>query len=145
MSKLLDKILSNDNMNKAFKSVKANKGTYGVDEVTLDELSVYIKKNWKDIKSKIQERKYYPLPVRRIQIPKPNGTKRNLGLPTVMDRVIQQAMGQVLSPICEEYFSNYSYGFRPNRSCEMAITKVLEYMNDGFTFIVDIDLEKILW
>ena len=142
MSKLLDKILSNDNMNKAFKSVKANKGTYGVDEVTLDELSVYIKKNWKDIKSKIQERKYYPLPVRRIQIPKPNGTKRNLGIPTVMDRVIQQAMVQVLSPICEEYFSNYSYGFRPNRSCEMAITKVLEYMNDGFTYIVDIDLEK---
>ncbi len=143
MSKLLEDILSNDNMNKAFKSVKANKGTYGVDEVTLDELSDYIKENWIEIKSKIQERKYYPLPVRRVQIPKSNGTKRNLGIPTVMDRVIQQAMVQVLSPICEEYFSNYSYGFRPNRSCEMAITKVLEYMNDGFTYIVDIDLEKL--
>ena len=142
MSKLLDKILSNDNMNKAFISVKANKGTCGVDEITLDELSDYIKENWKEIKSKIQERKYYPLPVRRVQIPKPNGSKRNLGIPTVMDRVIQQAMVQVLSPICEEYFSNYSYGFRPNRSCEMAITKVLEYMNDGYTYIVDIDLEK---
>lgn len=142
MSKLLDEILSNDNMNLAFKSVKANKGTYGVDEVSLEELSDYIKDNWKDIKSKIEERKYYPLPVRRVQIPKPNGTKRNLGIPTVMDRVIQQAMVQVLTPICEEHFSNYSYGFRPNRSCEMAITKVLEYMNDGYTYIVDIDLEK---
>ena len=129
-------------MNKAFISVKANKGTCGVDEITLDELSDYIKENWKEIKSKIQERKYYPLPVRRVQIPKPNGSKRNLGIPTVMDRVIQQAMVKVLSPICEEYFSNYSYGFRPNRSCEMAITKVLEYMNDGYTYIVDIDLEK---
>jgi len=142
MSKLLDEILSNDNMNLAFKSVKANKGTYGVDEVTLDDLSEYIKVNWKDIKSKIEERKYYPLPVRRVQIPKPNGSKRNLGIPTVMDRVIQQAMVQVLTPICEEYFSNYSYGFRPNRSCEMAITKVLEFMNNGYTYIVDIDLEK---
>jgi len=142
MSKLLDEILSKDNMNLAFKSVKANKGTYGVDEVTLDDLSDYIKENWKDIKSKIEDRKYYPLPVRRVQIPKPNGTKRNLGIPTVMDRVIQQAMVQVLSPICEEHFSNYSYGFRPNRSCEMAITKVLEFMNEGYTYIVDIDLEK---
>ena len=142
MSKLLDEILSKENMNKAYKSVKANKGTYGIDEITLDELSDYIKKNWKEIKSKIQARKYYPLPVRRVQIPKPNGTKRNLGIPTVMDRVIQEAMVQVLSPICEEYFSNYSYGFRPNRSCEMAITKILEYMNDGYTYIVDIDLEK---
>ena len=142
MSKLLDEILSNDNMNLAYKSVKANKGSYGVDEVTLDELSDYIKNNWNEIKSKIEERSYYPLPVRRVQIPKPNGSKRNLGIPTVMDRVIQQAMVQVLSPICEEYFSNYSYGFRPNRSCEMAITKVLEYMNDGYDYIVDIDLEK---
>lgn len=142
MSKLLDEILSNDNMNLAYKSVKANKGSYGVDEVTLEDLSDYIKNNWKQIKSKIEERSYYPLPVRRVQIPKPNGSKRNLGIPTVMDRVIQQAMVQVLSPICEEYFSNYSYGFRPSRSCEMAISKVLEYMNDGYDYIVDIDLEK---
>ena len=142
MSKLLDEILSNDNMNLAYKSVKANKGSYGVDEITLEQLSDYIKDNWKQIKSKIEERSYYPLPVRRVQIPKPNGSKRNLGIPTVMDRVIQQAMVQVLSPICEEYFSNYSYGFRPSRSCEMAINKVLEYMNDGYDYIVDIDLEK---
>ena len=128
MSKLLDEILSNDNMNLAYKSVKANKGSYGVDEVTLDELSDYIKNNWNEIKSKIEERSYYPLPVRRVQIPKPNGSKRNLGIPTVMDRVIQQAMVQVLSPICEKYFSNYSYGFRPNRSCEMAITKNLNFI-----------------
>ena len=142
MSKLLDEILSNDNMNLAYKSVKANKGSYGADEVTLEELSDYIKDNWDEIKSKIKDRSYYPLPVRRVQIPKPNGSKRNLGIPTVMDRVIEQAMVQVLSPICEEYFSNYSYGFRPSRSCEMAINKVLEYMNDGYDYIVDIDLEK---
>ena len=142
MSKLLDEILSNDNMNLAFKSVKANKGTYGVDEVTLDDLSDYIKNNWKDIKSKIEERKYYPLPVRRVQIPKPNGSKRNLGIPTVMDRVIQQAMVQVLTPICEEYFSNYSYGFRPNRSAHDAIYKTLDLLNDGYEWIVDLDIEK---
>ena len=142
MSKLLDEILSNGNMNLAYKSVKANKGSYGVDEITLEQLSDYIKNNWIQIKSKIEERSYYPLPVKRVQIPKPNGSKRNLGIPTVMDRVIQQAMVQVLSPICEEYFSNYSYGFRPSRSCEMAINKVLEYMNDGYDYIVDIDLEK---
>ena len=142
MSELLDRILSRNNMNLAYKRVKANKGAGGIDEVEVDELYSYIKENWKSIEEQIRQRTYKPQPVRRVEIPKPNGGKRKLGIPTVMDRVIQQAIVQVISPICEPYFSDRSYGFRPNRSCEMAIRKVLEYLNDGYTWIVDIDLEK---
>ena len=142
MSELLDRILSRDNMNLAYKRVKANKGAGGIDEVEVDELYSYIKENWKSIEEQIRQRTYKPQPVRRVEIPKPNGGKRKLGIPTVMDRVIQQAIVQVISPMCEPYFSDRSYGFRPNRSCEMAIRKVLEYLNDGYTWIVDIDLEK---
>ena len=142
MSELLDKILSRDNMNLAYKRVKANKGAGGIDDVEVDELYSYIKENWKNIEEQIRQRTYKPRPVRRVEIPKPNGGKRKLGIPTVMDRVIQQAIVQVISPMCEPYFSDRSYGFRQNRSCEMAIRKVLEYLNDGYTWIVDIDLEK---
>ena len=142
MSELLDRILSRDNMNLAYKRVKANKGAGGIDEVEVDELYSYIKENWKSIEEQIRQRTYKPQPVRRVEIPKPNGGKRKLGIPTVMDRVIQQAIVQVISPMCELHFSDRSYGFRPNRSCEMAIRKVLEYLNDGYTWIVDIDLEK---
>lgn len=142
MSELLDRILSRDNMNLAYKRVKANKGAGGIDDVEVDELYSYIKENWKSIEEQIRQRTYKPQPVRRVEIPKPNGGKRKLGIPTVMDRVIQQAIVQVISPMCEPCFSDRSYGFRPNRSCEMAIRKVLEYLNDGCTWIVDIDLEK---
>lgn len=142
MSKLLEEILGKENMNQAYTKVYANQGTSGVDGVTLDELKDYIKNNWQSIKESICRREYTPQPVRRVEIPKPNGGIRKLGIPTVMDRVIQQAMVQVLSPICETKFSENSYGFRPNRSCEKAIMKVLEIMNDGYTWIVDIDLEK---
>ena len=142
MSELLDRILSRDNMNLAYKRVKANKGAGGIDDVEVDELYSYIKENWKSIEEQIRQRTYKPQPVRRVEIPKPSGGKRKLGIPTVMDRVIQQAIVQVISPMCEPCFSDRSYGFRPNRSCEMAIRKVLEYLNDGYTWIVDIDLEK---
>lgn len=142
MSELLEKILNRENMNKAYKRVKANKGTSGIDEITIEDAYVYIKENWERIRAEITERKYKPQPVKRVEIPKPNGGTRNLGIPTVMDRIIQQAMVQVLSPICETFFSDYSYGFRPNRSCEQAINKLLEYINDGYEWIVDIDLEK---
>ena len=94
------------------------------------------------IKEQILRREYKPQPVRRVEIPKPNGGKRKLGIPTAMDRVIQQAIVQVIGPICDPHFSEFSYGFRPNRSCEMAIRKVLEYLNEDYTWIVDIDLEK---
>ena len=142
MSELLEKILSKDNMNTAYKRVCANKGAGGVDEVTTEELGDYIKENWDSIRNQIRRREYKPQPVRRVEIPKSNGGVRKLGIPTVMDRVIQQGIVQVLSPMCEPLFSEWSYGFRPNRSCEMAIRQLLVYLNEGYEWIVDIDLEK---
>ena len=142
MSELLEKILSNDNMNAAYKQVRANKGAGGVDDVTVEELGDYIRKNWNSIREQIRRREYNPQPVRRVEIPKPNGGVRKLGIPTVMDRVIQQGIVQVISPMCEPLFSEWSYGFRPNRSCEMAIRQLLVYLNEGYEWIVDIDLEK---
>ena len=142
MSELLEKILSKDNMNAAYKRVCANKGAGGVDEVTIEELGDYIKENWESIREQIRRREYNPQPVRRVEIPKPNGGVRKLGIPTVMDRVIQQGIVQVISPMCEPLFSEWSYGFRPNRSCEMAIKQLLVYLNEGYEWIVDIDLEK---
>lgn len=139
---LLDKILNQENLNKAYKKVVSNKGVAGIDGVTVDEVAEYIKEHKEEIISKIKERKYKPQPVKRVQIPKENGKMRNLGIPTVIDRIIQQAMVQVLSPIYEEQFNDNSYGFRPGRSCEQAVLKALEYLNDGNDWIVDIDLEK---
>lgn len=142
MSALLEKILSRDNMLAALDKVKANKGAGGIDGISVNEIDQYLKENWVDIRDKIRRRKYKPKPVRRVEIPKPNGGVRNLGIPTVVDRVIEQAIVQVLTPIAEPHFSEYSYGFRPNRRAQQAIVKLLEYFNDGYTYIVDIDLEE---
>jgi len=142
MSKLLDKILSRENMLEAYNQVKSNKGSAGIDGITIEEIDDYLRQNWRLAKELIKQRKYRPQPVLRVEIPKPNGGIRQLGIPTVMDRMIQQAIVQVISPICEPHFSDTSYGFRPNRSCEKAIIKLLEYINDGYEWIVDIDLEK---
>lgn len=139
---LLEEILNPENLNKAYKKVYQNKGASGVDGVTVEEIADYIKDNKERITNQIRKRRYKPQPVRRVQIPKENGKKRNLGIPTVMDRIIQQAMVQVISPIFEEQFNDNSYGFRPGRSCEQAVIKALEYLNDGYDWIVDIDLEK---
>ena len=139
---LLEKILEKENLNKAYKHVKANKGAAGVDGVTVDEVYESIMQNKEKWLQQIRKRTYKPQPVRRVQIPKENGKMRNLGIPTVFDRIIQQAMVQVLSPIFEEQFSETSYGFRLGRSCENAVVKALEYLNDGYEWIVDIDLEK---
>ena len=139
---LLEEILTKENLNKAYKKVYQNKGTAGVDGITVEEIAEYIKENKVKITDKIRKRRYKPQPVKRVQIPKENGKKRNLGIPTVMDRIIQQAIVQVISPIFEEQFSDNSYGFRPNRSAEQAVLKALEYLNDGYEWIVDIDLEK---
>ena len=142
MSEMLEKILSDENIIRAKKRVYANKGAGGVDGVTVQELDEYMSKNWESIKQQIRERNYKPQPVLRVEIPKPNGGVRKLGIPTVIDRTIEQAITQELSPIFEPLFSDHSYGFRPKRSCEQAIIKLLEYFNEDCTWIVDIDLEK---
>jgi len=138
----MEKILSRENMAQAYKKVKANKGASGIDGITTDEIYEYLKENWPSIKERIQKRKYRPQPVLRVEIPKANGGVRKLGIPSVVDRIIEQAIVQVITPIVEPYFSEYSYGFRPGRRAEQAIIKLLEYLNDGYTYIVDIDLEK---
>ena len=142
MSQLLEEILSRENMQLAYKRVKANKGAGGVDGITIEEVDKYLKENWEDIQEKIRRRKYKPKPVKRVEIPKPNGGVRNLGIPTVADRIIEQAIAQRLTPIVEPHFSEYSYGFRPGRRAQQAVIKLLEYFNDGYTYVVDIDLEK---
>ncbi len=142
MSELLERILNKKNMNAAYVKVRSNKGAGGVDGMQLEELDTYIRENWDSIREQIRQREYQPQPVRRVEIPKPNGSKRKLGIPTVMDRVIQQGIAQVISPMCEPLFSEHSYGFRPNRSCEMAIRETLVFLNEGYEWIVDIDLEK---
>ena len=142
MSQLLEDILSRDNMMLAYKKVKANKGASGIDGVTIDEIDEYLKVNWVEIRENIRKRKYQPQPVRRVEIPKPNGGVRNLGIPNVIDRIIEQAITQVLTPIAEPHFSENSYGFRPKRRAQQAVIKLLEYLNDGYEYIVDIDLEK---
>ncbi|MBU3875967.1 group II intron reverse transcriptase/maturase [Faecalicatena sp. AGMB00832] len=142
MSQLLEEILSRDNMRLAYKKVKANKGASGIDGITIEEIDDYLKENWVNIRDKIRKRKYKPKPVRRVEIPKPDGGVRNLGVPTVVDRIIEQAIVQRLTPIVEPHFSEYSYGFRPNRRAQQAILRLLEYFNDGYTYVVDIDLEK---
>ena len=139
---LLEKVLSKDNLNNAYKQVYKNKGTNGVDGVTVEELYSYIKEHKEEILYKIRNRKYKPQPVKRVYIPKENGKLRKLGIPSVIDRVLQQAIVQVLTPIYEEQFSNSSYGFRPGRSCEQAVIKALELFNDGYDWIVDIDLQS---
>ncbi len=140
--KLIELILSTENVLKAQSHVVSNKGGVGIDGMPVDELAEYMRQNWDGIKQSILERKYKPAPVRRVEIPKSNGGVRNLGIPTVLDRTIQQSIVQVLSPIFEEEFQEHSYGFRPCRNCEQAVLKLLEYLNDGYEWIVDIDLEK---
>ena len=139
---LLEEILNQNNLNKAYKKVVANKGVAGVDGITVEEENEYLKENKDRIINQIRKRKYKPQPVKRVQIPKENGKMRNLGIPTVTDRIIQQAIFQVISPIFEKQFNDNSFGFRPNRSCEQAVIRALEYLNDGYEWIVDIDLEK---
>lgn len=141
-NELLDKILSRDNMNLAFKRVKANKGASGIDDMQVDELLQYLKENGEQIKEDIRNGRYNPKAVRRVEIPKTDGSKRKLGIPTVVDRVIQQATAQQLNEIYEPIFSENSYGFRPNRSCHDAILKAKEIMNNGYKWGVDLDLEK---
>lgn len=139
---LLDLILEDSNLNQAITKVVKNKGSSGIDKMSVEEGKEYFYKHKEEIKKAIRERTYKPQPVKRVEIPKPDGGIRNLGVPCVIDRIIQQAIQQILSPIYEKQFSEYSYGFRPNRDCHKAINKVMEYLNNGYIYVVDIDLEK---
>lgn len=141
-SSLMEQILSRDNLNAAYLQVVRNKGAAGVDGMTVEELGAYLSENGENIKEQLRTRKYKPKPVRRVEIPKPDGGTRNLGVPTAVDRFVQQAVAQVLTPIFEEQFHDHSYGFRPKRCAQQAVLKALEMMNDGHNWIVDIDLAK---
>jgi len=141
--RLLEKILDRDNMNLAYKRVKSKKGAGGVDGMGVDELLPYLKEYGQELIQKIRDGKYHPNPVRRVEIPKEEkGKIRKLGIPTVVDRVVQQAIAQVLSPIFEEQFSDSSFGFRPGRSCHDAIRKCQQHADEGYKYVVDMDLEK---
>ncbi|QIA86828.1 group II intron reverse transcriptase/maturase [Lactobacillus johnsonii] len=139
---LIDQILSQSNLKEAIKRVKANKGAAGVDKRTIYEIDDYFKKHQVEIKQSIRAMKYKPQAVRRVYIPKANGKKRPLGIPTVVDRVIQQAISQVLMKIYDPEFSAYSYGFRPKRSSHDAMEQVLEYLDEGYQWVIDLDIEK---
>lgn len=138
----LEYVVSRENMLQAWKQVKANGGAPGVDGITIGEFSTYAKTNWEGIKASLLEGKYKPFPVKRVEIPKDNGGTRNLGIPIVMDRVIQQALSQVLTPVFDSHFSESSFGFRPSRSAHQAVKKVLKDIHRGYRYAVDIDLEK---
>ena len=139
---LLEAALTRENMVKAWKRVKANKGSAGVDGMTIQDAVGYLKSHWLRIKESLLEGTYRPAPVRRVMIPKSDGTERQLGIPTVLDRVIQQALLQVLQPQIDPSFSEHSYGFRPKRSAHQAVLKAQEYVQSGRVFVVDVDLEK---
>ena len=139
---LIDRILSDENIEAAIRAVQRNQGAPGIDKMPVGMLKSYYAEHGEEIKEQIRVKKYQPQPVRRVYIPKANGKMRPLGIPTVVDRVIQQAIAQVVSRGYERYFSEYSHGFRPNRSCHTAMEKVLEYLNEGYEWVVDLDIEK---
>ena len=139
---LLEEILNKGNLNRAFKRVKANKGAPGIDGITVEEIGAYLRENQKELIERIKRGKYTPDPVRRVEIPKPDGGIRKLGIPTVKDRIFQQAITQRLTPVYEPLFSENSYGYRPGRSAKDAIQKVKEYAEQGYTHAVALDLSK---
>lgn len=139
---LITKVVSKGNMRQAYQRVMSNKGSAGVDGMRVDELQGYLKSNWEIIKTQLETGSYHPKPVRKVEIPKPGGGKRMLGIPTAVDRLINQAILQVLSPIWEPTFSEHSYGFRPGRSAADAVQKAQGYQNEGMQIVVDIDLSK---
>ena len=140
--RMLERILSSGNMNEAYQKVKRNKGAGGVDQMEMDELLEHLKTHREEILTSLLKGSYKPYPVKRVEIPKENGKTRKLGIPTLRDRVVQQAILQVLSPIYEKQFVETSYGFRPNRGCHDALKKCQEYANQGYWYVIDIDLEK---
>lgn len=139
---LLERILNRENLNRAYKWVKVNGGAPGIDGMTVEEALSWLKENRDELLESIRQGKYKPQPVRRKEIPKPDGGIRKLGNPTVVDRIIQQAIAQQLTPIYEPKFSETSYGYRPGRSARQAIERVREYAEEGYTQAVLVDLSK---
>lgn len=142
MEVLLENILSRGNLALAYNQVVSNKGAAGVDGMTVEELGVYLKENWSTIRNEIEQGNYRPSAVRRVSIPKPNGGERQLGIPTVLDRMIQHSISQELDKLYDETFSKYSYGFRKGRNAHQALEQSLEYIQGGREYMVSIDLEK---
>ena len=141
-SELLEKTLERENMKRAYQRVKQNGGAPGVDGMTVTMLAEYLKTNWVAIKEQLLQGSYGPQPVKRVEIPKPGGGMRALGIPTVLDRLIQQALLQQMTPIFDPHFSPESYGFRPGKRAHDAVRRAQEHIQDGYRFVVDLDLEK---
>jgi len=139
---LWEQVWARENLTTALKRVESNRGAPGTDGMTVKDLRPYLKEHWLEIRAALESGAYKPTPVRRVEIPKPDGGVRLLGIPTVIDRLLQQAIAQVLTPIFERKFSSYSYGFRPGRSAHDAILKAQGYVQEGYEWVVDIDLEK---
>jgi RNA-directed DNA polymerase len=141
-NRLMEEVCERENLNEALRRVKANKGSAGVDRMTVDGIADYLKQHWPAIRDQLLSGTYKPKPVRRVEIPKPDGGVRKLGIPTVLDRFIQQAVMQVLQRQWDRTFSDYSYGFRPGRSAHQAVAKAQQYIAEGRGWCVDLDLEK---
>lgn len=139
---LMGRIVEPANMRRAWKRVKANQGAPGVDGMTLEDFPAFARSHGSQIRQALLDGRYQPQPVRRVSIPKPSGGERLLGIPTVIDRVIQQAIGQILTPIFDPGFSESSFGFRPGRSAHGAVRQVQRFINEGYRIAVDLDLEK---
>jgi RNA-directed DNA polymerase len=139
---LIEEVLARENLQRALLKVRSNDGAPGVDGMTVDQLPLYLKDNWLSIRDQILKGIYQPQPVKRVEIPKPDGGVRKLGIPTVLDRLIQQAILQILQPKYDPTFSPYSYGFRPGKSAHQAVEQAQSYIQQGYTWVVDIDLEK---
>ena len=141
---LMEEVCGRENCKQALKRVKANKGSAGVDGMTVQQLPEYLKQHWPVIREQLLSGTYEPQPVRRVEIPKPDGGVRKLGIPTVLDRFIQQAVMQVLQGKWDRTFSDHSYGFRPGRSAHQAVEQAQQYIAEGYRWVVDLDLEKFL-
>jgi RNA-directed DNA polymerase len=144
MNSLMEAVCERENLKKALRRVQANQGSPGIDGMTVDQLSDYLRAHWPTHRDELLCGTYAPSPVRRVEIPKPNGGVRKLGIPTALDRFIQQAVLQVLQPIFDPTFSNHSYGFRPGRSAHQAVAAAQHHIASGHRWVVDLDLEKFL-
>ncbi len=143
-NRLMEEVCERVNLKEALRRVQANKGSAGVDGMTVDELPGYLTQHWPTIRHHLLTGTYEPQPVRRVEIPKPDGGVRKLGIPTALDRFLQQAVMQVLQRQWDRTFSDYSYGFRPGRSAHQAVAQAQRYIADGYGWVVDLDLEKFL-